>query len=129
MEELFNLCHSQLCNVVEHIFGVLKQKFHILLLPVEYDMEIQARFPAALSAIHNFTREHDPEISEDDGPNINHDIYYQGGGGHFEAEVLGQDDVEGVVNRDIIAENMWRDYQDYIADQGECEETEASEEE
>ena len=75
------------------------------------------------------TREHDPEISEDDGPNINNDIYHQGGGGHFEAEVLGQDNAEGVVNRDIIAENMWRDYQDYIADEGEYEETEASEEE
>ena len=56
--------------MVEHIFGVLKQKFWILLLPTEYDMEIQARLPAVLSAIHNFTRDHDPEISEDKGPNI-----------------------------------------------------------
>ena len=38
--------------------------------PVEYDMEIQARLLAALSAIHNFTRDHDLEINEDDGPNI-----------------------------------------------------------
>ena len=69
-EELFNLHNSQLHSVIEHIFGVLKWKFCILLLPTEYDMEIQARLPAALSAIHNFTRDHDLEINEDDGPNI-----------------------------------------------------------
>jgi hypothetical protein len=26
-EELFNLCHLSACNVIEHIFGVLKQRF------------------------------------------------------------------------------------------------------
>ena len=61
-------------------------------MPTEYDMEMQARLPAALSAIHNFTRDHDPEISEDKGPNINSEISHQGGGGYFEAEGLVEDD-------------------------------------
>ena len=107
--------------MVEHIFGVLKQNFLILLLPIEYDIEIQARLPAALSAIHNFTRDHDPEISEfkDKGPNINNEIYHQGGGGYFEAEGLAEDeDEEGKAMQDNIAEHMWRDYQDYMADGG-----------
>ena len=79
-------------------------------MPTEYDMEIQARLPAALSAIHNFTRDHDLEINEDDGPNIDKGIYHLGGGGHFEDERLGDDNAEGAENRDIIAEKMWRDY-------------------
>ena len=61
--------------MIEHIFGVLKWTFCILPLPTEYDMEIQARLPAALSAIHNFTRDHDSEINEDGGPNIDKGIY------------------------------------------------------
>ena len=92
-------------------------------------MEIQARLPAALSAIHNFTRDHDSEINEHDGPNIDKGIYHLGGGGHFEDERLGDDNAEGAENRDIIAEEIWRDYQDYIANKEEYEETEVSEEE
>ena len=115
--------------MIKCIFGVLKQKFHILLLPVEYDMEIQARLPAVLSAIHNFTRNHDSEISEYNGPNIDYEIYHQGGGGHLEAEGLGGDEPEGAAKRDIIAEHMWRDYQEYITGRKEDEETNISEEE
>ena len=85
-------------------------------MPTEYDMEIQARLPAALSAIHNFTRDHDPEISEDKGPNINNEIYHQGGGGYF--ELVEDEDEEGKAMQDNIAEHMWRDYQDYMADGG-----------
>ena len=92
-------------------------------------MEIQARLPAALPAIHNFTRDHDSEISEYNGPNIDYEIYHQGGGGYLEAEGLSGDDPEGAAKRDIIAEHMWRDYQEYIAGREEEEESEMSEEE
>ena len=46
-------------NVIECIFGVLKWCFQILLIAPEYDLEVQARIPAALCAIHNFIQEHD----------------------------------------------------------------------
>ena len=46
-------------NVIEHIFGVLKWPFQILLIAPEYDLEIQAQIPAALCAIHNFIQKHD----------------------------------------------------------------------
>ena len=49
-KELFNLCHAQAHNVIEHIFGVLKQRFRILLLP-HYPLNFQPRIPAALCAI------------------------------------------------------------------------------
>ena len=115
-EELFNLHHAQLCNVIEHIFGVLKQKFQILLLPVEYNLARQARLPAALCAIHNFIRDHDPEINDpdNDGADVDQENYQ--GGGHFEAEGLGADNAEGAAMRDRIAQDMWEDYQNYLQD-------------
>lgn len=58
-EELFNLHHTSACNIIEHIFGVLKHQFCILLLAPEYSMDIQAQIPTTLCAIHNFICEHD----------------------------------------------------------------------
>ena len=52
-KELFNLRHAVLQNVIEWIFGVVKQKWWILQLPPEYKMEIQVHILAALCAIHN----------------------------------------------------------------------------
>ena len=54
-EELFNLSHALAHNVIECIFGVLKQKFQILHSGPEYSLDIQACIPAAPAAIHNFT--------------------------------------------------------------------------
>jgi hypothetical protein len=47
--------------VIERIFGVLKRHFRILLLAPEYNVDIQSRIPAALCALHNFIRTHDPD--------------------------------------------------------------------
>lgn len=64
-EELFNLRHASLRNVIERIFGILKSQFCILEVGCEYPMEFQARVVPALCAIHNFIRIHDPaEISD-----------------------------------------------------------------
>ncbi|KAG2742872.1 hypothetical protein P692DRAFT_20697518, partial [Suillus brevipes Sb2] len=52
--------HAMLRNAVEHIFGVIKRRFRILLLPPEYKMDIQARIPPALCLVHNVIRVHDP---------------------------------------------------------------------
>lgn len=51
--------------MVERIFGVLKRRFRILLVAPEYDMDIQARIPPALCALHNFIRRHDPSDIND----------------------------------------------------------------
>ena len=58
--ELFNLRHASARNVIERAFGIIKRRFRILLLPLEYAMEIQARILPALCALHNFIRLHDP---------------------------------------------------------------------
>ena len=64
-KELYNLHHASAQNVIEHIFGILKRRFHILLLAPEYDMDVQAKVPPALCALHNFIRQHDPSNIED----------------------------------------------------------------
>jgi DDE superfamily endonuclease len=54
-EELFNLRHAQLRNVVERTFGVLKKRFRILnSIPVGYSLRTQVRIVYALTALHNF---------------------------------------------------------------------------
>ena len=47
--------------MIERIFGVLKCHFWILLLPPKYHINIQARIPAVLCAIHNFICIHDAD--------------------------------------------------------------------
>ena len=63
-KELFNLRHAQARNVIEHIFGVLKQRFQILLIPPCYPLDFQPRIPAALCALQNFIQEIDSDKGE-----------------------------------------------------------------
>jgi hypothetical protein len=113
-EELFNLRHSSARNVIERIFGVLKRRFRILLLAPEYSLQIQARIPAALCAIHNFIAIHDPAddtailalADEGDNDNIplnrDHD---------HEASAAAAADIDTPsTRRDNIAQAMWDDY-------------------
>ena len=76
----------------------------ILLLPIEYDIEIQRRLPAALCVNQNFTKDHEPNIAElvNNGAYI--DFGFHGGGGQFGA---GADSKEAVAMRDNIAEHVW----------------------
>ena len=60
-EELFNLWHAGLCNIIECIFGVLKHHFHVLQIPPKYNMHVQVQLPLALCAIHNFIQWYDPD--------------------------------------------------------------------
>ncbi|KAF8576355.1 hypothetical protein K439DRAFT_1622924 [Ramaria rubella] len=64
-QELFNLRHTSARNIVERIFGVLKWCFRVLVHPLEYSLAVQARMPAALAAVHNYIRSHDPLELED----------------------------------------------------------------
>jgi DDE superfamily endonuclease len=112
-EELFNLRHSSARNVIERIFGVLKRRFRILLLAPEYNLDIQARIPAALCAIHNFIVIHNPdeeqihagdendENGDDNAPFDNHHDGAQAAGAGFDGPS---------VRRDNIAQAMWDDY-------------------
>jgi hypothetical protein len=112
MYELFNLRHTSARNVIERIFGVLKQRFRILLLAPEYDLNIQAKIPAALCAIHNFIWINDAdEGSLPEERNLHdqdHNI------GVFVGENLEEDNNEMARRRDQIAQSMWEDYQQIL---------------
>ncbi|KIY47648.1 hypothetical protein FISHEDRAFT_7125, partial [Fistulina hepatica ATCC 64428] len=59
-EELYNLCHAQARNVIEHIFGVVKECWAILVHPSHFNMQVQLQIPSGLGAVHNFILAHDP---------------------------------------------------------------------
>jgi hypothetical protein len=82
-EEIFNLRHAQARNVIEHIFGVIKKRWVILVLPSKFDMGLQARIPAALAALHNFILDSDPTQAH-----VNKDVYDPSPGEHLDPEEL-----------------------------------------
>jgi hypothetical protein len=98
------------CNVIECIFGVLKRLFRILLLAPEYSLEIQARIPSALSAIHNFIHIH----------NSNEGVIAANNGGDSDGSAFDHDYVvpapaaavndKSSARQDAIAGMMWTDY-------------------
>jgi hypothetical protein len=106
-EELFNLRHASARNAIEHIFGVLKRRFRILLLAPEYSMDIQKRIPAALAAIHNFISIHNPHdrpISSTSDDVAAAQMYEN----VDEDAAFGPNDSD--LRRDMIAQKMWDDY-------------------
>lgn len=115
-EELFNLRHSSARNVIERIFGVLKQRFRILLLPPAFGLDIQARIPASLSALHNFIRVWDPD--EGSLPEDAEDDPHSFANAQGDINEGGIDEQKGSDRRDQIALAMWEDYQRVCQDRG-----------
>jgi DDE superfamily endonuclease len=139
-QELFNLRHASSRNVIERIFGILKNRFRILLLPPEYDMGTQARIPPALCALHNFIRHHDPleiidfdnEVGSEDDEGDEDDEGEAHGEGEGEAQGEGEGEARsehGELSssavgphereragrkRDEIANEMWDQYQQFL---------------
>jgi hypothetical protein len=61
-KELFNLQHSSLRNVIEHIFGVLKRQWQILRgKGCEYSINTQIDLFCALIRVHNFRKQYGEE--------------------------------------------------------------------
>lgn len=124
-EELFNLRHACARNVIERIFGVLKKRFRILIIPPDYDMDLQSRIPPALAAIHNFIRENDPfeiedyqefrdRMEEASDADLQHNEAQQEGG---LASGLPRpaEKVQTKARRTHIASDMWTQYQEELA--------------
>ncbi|RXW11522.1 hypothetical protein EST38_g14334 [Candolleomyces aberdarensis] len=123
-EELYNLRHAQLRNIVERIFGVVKKWWSILDRPLEFDMDIQVRIPSGLIAVHNFILEYDgcnlqhyldmPELgsygrpSSQTGP-VGQDAFGQGSIPRLEYNCA-------VAYRNQIAGQMWEQYQQFLHD-------------
>ena len=118
MYELFNLRHASARNVIERIFGVLKRRFRILLLAPEYDLNTQAKIPAALCAIHNFIQINDADEGSLPKERNLHDQDHNISDGVFVGENLEGDDNEMARRRDQIAQAMWEDYQQILIERG-----------
>ncbi|KAF0710751.1 hypothetical protein AaE_012395 [Aphanomyces astaci] len=58
-EELFNLRHAQLRNVVERIFGIVKKRFPVMSYPVEYDYQFQV---VLVMALYDFEHQADADL-------------------------------------------------------------------
>ncbi|KAG1806183.1 uncharacterized protein BJ212DRAFT_1282715, partial [Suillus subaureus] len=101
-------------NVIEQSFSVLKQCFHILLLSLEYKIEIQAQIPVALCTLHNFIWLHDPSkdplplmsIVEDNPSHQGNPVAAESGPYVQAANAC----------YDCIAAHMWEDYEAYLCE-------------
>ncbi|KAF5376797.1 hypothetical protein D9757_009487 [Collybiopsis confluens] len=117
-QKLFNLRHATARNAVERIFGVVKARWDILNRPPHFSLDIQARIPPALAALHNFILTFDPTKIEDflRNPSL------------FEQEKEVRNDFGTLANgapsrqekeeaeraRDEIAKAMWVQYQEWL---------------
>jgi hypothetical protein len=57
MKETYNFHHARIRNVIERCFGQLKEKWKILLLVPEYDIETQSRVIVSCFGLHNFVKD------------------------------------------------------------------------
>ena len=56
-EEIFNLCHARLRNVIERAFGVVKARFPILKKMAPYSFAVRTKIVMTCLSIHNFLRQ------------------------------------------------------------------------
>ena len=112
-KELYNLRHSQAQNVIEHIFGVVKRQFRLMVAAPEYSLETQTKIVPALCALHNFICVYNPEekmgleeLSTRTPRLSSEDFSHQG--------VSAQEKARANTKRDDIAKEMWRQYQEHV---------------
>jgi DDE superfamily endonuclease len=115
---LFNLHHASACNIVERIFGILKNRFAILRSNPNLDVDTQAKLAPALAAIHNVIREYD---DIDITALLDEDVDYNSGIGEPSEGDHAGDLAQGPARtaewrqsdarRDHIANEMWQQYQ------------------
>lgn len=107
--ELFNLRHSSLRNVIERIFGIFKSRFLIFKSAPPFPFKTQAELVLACAGLHNFLRKHcrsdafPEQVMETSNEQVNFEET-----GNF--GVLESQQREYANNwRDTIASNMWAD--------------------
>jgi DDE superfamily endonuclease len=114
--EIFNLRHAGARNVIEWIFGVVKQRFQLMVAAPEYSLAVQGKIIRAICVLHNFIRVHNPD--EDLGvtdAELSRRTPRRSAA-DFGGSVSAEERTIANVRRDEIAQRMWEQYQEYIAD-------------
>ena len=116
-EELFNLRHSSLRNVIERIFGVIKKRFPILVVMKSFDFPFQCDIVICALLVHNFilmNQLYEDEFDDVDIPADNQNEYDDDG--VDENNIY----VNAALNqwRDGIATEMWDAYQIILQERG-----------
>ncbi|KAK0543884.1 hypothetical protein OC844_007536, partial [Tilletia horrida] len=101
--------------VVERIFGVLQERFKILVTGCDYDLQTQANVFPALAVIHNFIRIHDPHddgAHPDDKPTLDLAPRTAADEGDLCAAVStsSAEKKRGEKERDKVAQSLWKSY-------------------
>lgn len=84
-------------------------------------MKVQARIPAALAAIHNAIRIHDPEEIQNWLPEISDPSPGRENGTLGEGMIRSAETRRAKDLRQRIAEGMWSDYQRVLRERGELQ--------
>ncbi|XP_049935002.1 protein ALP1-like isoform X2 [Nymphaea colorata] len=108
-QELFNHRHSSLRNTVERTFGMLKARFPVLKMQVQYPFKKQALIVLATCVLHNFIIDHNPnaeQFGDEDAPSTDNFVV-------SEPEIASQTHQRGSNNplRTTITNQMFADYQ------------------
>ncbi|KNZ51578.1 uncharacterized protein VP01_38g9 [Puccinia sorghi] len=127
-EELFNLRHAMLCNLVKRMFGGWKKQFPILSHALE-TLDYQRDLVFALAVVHNFIIDHNgingneilsismketEDHNVDDSCGDHEDCYVEV---HL-AQASGREKWELKEWQDNIADEMWNKYQEVTG--GDC---------
>ncbi|XP_020868302.1 uncharacterized protein LOC110224892 [Arabidopsis lyrata subsp. lyrata] len=112
--ELFNLRHASLINVIERIFGIFKSRFLIFKSAPPFSFKTQAKIVLAFAALHNFLRQkcRSDEFSSDEEDETDVDNANQNSeenGGEENVETQEQEREYARHWRATIAADMWRD--------------------
>ncbi|KAL1749915.1 hypothetical protein FB107DRAFT_194014, partial [Schizophyllum commune] len=109
-------------------FGILKRRFHVFDKAPEFPLAMQAKLVAALSALHNFIRHHNPEQDGSyDWAASEMRASTAGGGSDDDGEpeiapqiiISATEAARAEQRRERIAVAMWEQYQQYLQANGE----------
>lgn len=99
---------------MERIFGVVKRRFRLMVAAPEYSLATQTKLIPALCVLHNFIRIYNPDeiiepaaLSRRQPRRSNEDFSRH--------EISDQEKAVANERRDMIAKDMWRQYQEYLA--------------
>lgn len=114
-QELFNLRHAQLRNIIERTFGVLKARFLIFDKGRRgYSRKTQIKIVWACTALHNFMNQHGCDPREEDTG------YESEDDSETDQYIIPSDINEREMSRrrEDIAQAMWEQYQEVLATRG-----------